>query len=114
MRSKDIYMKVEFNHAGVGKTLSFTIPMKSDGSAPLSLANAGDVQMLKEGIPLSDIYQQSYIHFQGVYDSLKQKYVYYFAPEYSSCYKKITGTDAYKMQFNLFEVKYKNEAVLNQ
>ena len=114
LHPKDIYMKVEFNHAGVGKTLSFTIPMKSDGSAPLSLANAGDVQVLKEGIPLSDIYQQSYIHFQGVYDSLKQKYVYYFAPEYSSCYKKITGTDAYKMQFNLFEVKYKNEAVLNQ
>lgn len=113
LHPKDIYMKVEFNHAGVGQTLPFTIPMNSGMTAPLSLKNENDVKMLKDGIPLADIYRQRYIHFKGVYDSLKQHYVYYLAPEYTSCYKKIKGTETYKMQFNIFEIKIKNEANLN-
>jgi hypothetical protein len=93
LRPKPIYMKVEFNHAGIGKTIPFVVPMKWSGETSsdevypqrkLTLsANAvgttpSDLEELKKGVPLSWVYAQSYIPLYAVYDFKNKEYAYVF------------------------------------
>lgn len=108
---KPLYMKVEFNHAGIGKTIPFIIPMKwtepnSNGDKfpdnRLTLRST-DLPTLKEGIKLADVYAQTYIPLYAVYDFKNKEYAYVFDTRYVGDITDNTVT------LNLFELKVKNE-----
>lgn len=127
LRPKPIYMKIDFNHAGIGRTIPFIIPMKWTGSTEnenemlpyrrLTLDNTQDVnletgkyepshlEILKRGYPLSYIYAQTYIPLYAVYDFKNKKYVYVFDHRYVSD----SEVDGSKITLNLFELKIMDE-----
>ena len=112
LRPKPIYMKVEFNHAGIGRTIPFTIPMKwtnPDGDnienpeRPLMLSATTDVEEMKEGIPLSRVRTQLYIPLYAVYDFKNKEYAYVFDERYVDVEDGVVN-------LNLFELKVKDES----
>ena len=118
-------MKVDFNHAGIGRTIPFIIPMKWTGSTEnenemlpyrrLTLDNTqyinletgkyepSHLELLKRGYPLSYIYAQTYSPLYAVYDFKNKKYVYVFDDRYTD--------DDYgnRLVLNLFELKIMDE-----
>lgn len=126
LRPKPIYMKVEFNHAGIGRTIPFIIPMKwKDGEdneklpdIRLTLDNTQNthpttgeklpshLELLKQGYPLSYIYAQTYIPLYAVYDFKNKKYVYVFDDRY------VFGSDTAdnRIVLNMFELKVADES----
>jgi hypothetical protein len=108
---KPIYMKVEFNHAGIGRTIPFIIPMKWSETVDkdkyktperaLTLSDS-DLPILKEGIKLEDVYAQTYIPLYAVYDFKNKEYAYVFDNRYVRL-KDNTIT------LNMFELKVQNE-----
>ena len=118
LHPKPIYMKVEFNHAGIGKQIPFNIPMCWSGNtsgitddnynemypvSALTLSDSGDVKTLKEGIPLSYVYAQSYIPLYAVYDFKSKEYAYVFDDRY------VDVDEDGIVNLNLFEMKIKDE-----
>lgn len=108
LNPKPIYMKVEFNHAGIGRTIPFIIPMAwnkpdNDGyKTPNSALTLGDSELLS-GITLEDSYMQSYIPLYAVYDFKNKQYSYVFDRRYASVSEDGTLT------LNLFEIKFAND-----
>ena len=111
---KPIYMKIEFNHAGIGRTIPFIVPMRwsdadDDGYktpvSALTLSNVGgdnsDLSILKNGIKLEDSYMQAYIPLYAVYDFKNKQYAYVFDERYVNIDRK-EG----KVTINLFEIKF--------
>jgi hypothetical protein len=108
LRPLTIYLKIDFNHAGIGRTIQFMLPRGEDGY-PLYIHKPNDLEKLKQGFTLKDIYKQIYIPINVIYDDKTNRYVYYL-PE------KLRENDILKvnsdiMEFNLFEVKFKDESV---
>ena len=114
LHPKPIYMKVEFNHAGIGKTIPFIVPMKWSGETDsdevypqrkltLSANTVGtipsDLDELKNGVPLSWVYAQSYIPLYAVYDFKNKEYGYIFDERY------VNIDDDGTVTLNLFEIK---------
>ena len=114
LHPKPIYMKVEFNHAGIGKTIPFVVPMKWSGETDsdevypqrkltLSANTVGtipsDLDELKNGVPLSWVYAQSYIPLYAVYDFKNKEYGYIFDERY------VNIDDDGTVTLNLFEIK---------
>ena len=119
LHPKPIYMKIEFNHAGVGRTIPFIVPMRWSGGTntdnemlPVSALtlSGDDLVYLKEGYPLSYVYAQTYIPLYAVYDFKHKKYAYVFDDRYID-----TGLlhRENKIRLNLFEIKVKNEDTAN-
>lgn len=113
LKPKLIYMKVEFNHAGVGKTIPFSIPMhwenkQSGYTYPTSAIGVNETK-LKEGYPLSYVYAQSYVPLYAVYDFKNKEYAYVFDDRYfiTSSKNKIYNDGV--VNLNLFEMKIQNE-----
>lgn len=119
LHPKPIYMKIEFNHAGIGKTIPFLIPMRWSGNtedrnernynkmfpvSALTLSNASDVMLLKEGIPLSYVYAQTYIPLYAVYDFINKEYGYVFDSRY------VTESEDGSINLNLFELKVRDDS----
>lgn len=109
LRPKPLYMKIEFNHAGVGRTIPFIIPMEWEATnngnevnpkEPLTL-NDSD---LKKGVPLSYVQAQSYIPLYAVYDFKNKEYGYVFDNRYIGEIKN--GV----LNLNLFEIKIADES----
>ena len=118
LHPKPIYMKIEFNHAGIGKTIPFIIPMHWSGNREysgqtgynkmypehaLKLSNDDDFKELLSGTPLSYVYAQGYIPLYAVYDFEKEEYGYVFDSRYVE--QDSGGT----INLNLFEMKIANE-----
>ena len=105
--AKPIYLRIDFNHAGIGQTLPFMIPtaVNSNGNpvSALTLNHADDVTTLKEGVSLSNLYQQIYIPIYAVYDFKNKEYAYVFDDRY------VTVKDN-KAILNLYELKIKDES----
>ena len=114
LHPKPIYMKIDFNHAKIGKTIPFNIPMKWAESnneisgSPyvypterLTLSNYS-LEALKQGIPLSYVYGQGYIPIYAMYDFKNKEYVYIFDERYVG-----EITDGI-VKLNVFELKVKN------
>lgn len=101
LHEKSIYMKVEFNHAGVGRTIPFILPMNEDGTKPLTFDNEADWETLKKGVKLKDLYKNMFIELKVVYDAVNNRYSYY-RPQ-------VNEKGDNKMIFNLFELKIANE-----
>lgn len=118
LHPKPIYMKVEFNHAGVGRTIPFIIPMhwkKEDEyynnnnvnilSPERRLTLANDLDELTMGYPLSQVYAQTYIPLYAVYDFRNKEYAYVFDERYITSPIDNNG----RAVLNLFELKIRNE-----
>lgn len=86
---KDIYMKVEFNHAGYGRTVPFTKPYL-------------DISQKIKQIPFEDFFKTQYIKLKCVYIPTENKYAYYAAKDETSVgiYEDKNNR---KLVFNLFE-----------
>ena len=112
LHPKPIYMKVEFNHAGMGKIIPFIIPMKwtdytkgnKDHSCYPERALRLNESALKEGYKLSYVQAQSYIPLYAVYDYKNGEYGYVFDDRYAEV------DDKNRVFLNLFEIKIKDES----
>ena len=108
---KQIFMTVEFNHAGVGLSLPFIKPMSWEKKVgdneelipkkPLGL----DSKKLKDGILLEQKYAQDYIPMYGVYDFKNKEYAYVFDNRYVD-----VNEEEGVANLNLFELKIKDES----
>ena len=110
LHPKPIYMKVEFNHAGIGKTIPFLVPMKWAKDKSTSIYNPTDrykltEEGLKDGYSLDFVYAQSYIPLYAVYDFKNKEYAYCFDSRYVSIDK---GTNTASL--NLFELKIRDDS----
>ena len=110
-----IYLKIEFNHAGIGKSIQFTLPRKDDGTL-YRLSKSADVSTMKDGFKMQDIYKQVYIPIKLIYDDNENRYVYYLPNElreqgYFNDNSPIQLNDDV-MVFNLFETKFANESIV--
>ena len=110
LHPKPIYMKVEFNHAGIGKTIPFLVPMKWAKDESTSIYNPIErykltEEELKDGYSLDFVYAQSYIPLYAVYDFKNKEYAYCFDYRYVSIDEE-TNTAS----LNLFELKIKDDS----
>ena len=111
MRQATIYARFEFNHAGVGQSIPFIIPRKNIGTneeLPLYLHDVNDLETLKQGFPMSDIYNQLYFPINIKYDDEKNRFVYWMPNNLRE--NSQLGVDNNIMEFNLFEIKFKDES----
>lgn len=108
MRPLTIYLKIDFNHAGIGRTIQFMLPRGENGK-PLYIHKPDELEILKQGFTLKDIYKQIYIPINVIYDDKTNKYVYYLPNDLRENEELGISNDI--MEFNLFEVKFKDESV---
>lgn len=111
---KNIYMKVEFNHAGYGRTLPFMCPTNDVNGCPLSYQDIinewykyknSDGEVV--GFPVKKYYSYTYIKLECIYDKTLKRHVYYFANQCSSTGTEVKNVDEEdrKMIINLYEAK---------
>ena len=127
LHPKPIYMKVEFNHAGVGRTIPFIIPMKWSSATTktyknnkvniynpderLRLSATTDVEEMKSGYTLSHVYAQTYIPLYAVYDFRNKEYAYVFDERYiEPPRKKDKQGRRGRVILNMFELKIADES----
>lgn len=126
----DLYMKVEFNHAGYGRTIPFMMPYEDkDGD------NKGKIKTFKEivedwspiknedknkdkyvGYGIKRYLKYSYIHLKYQYDTVDKRHVYYVDTDlYKGTDKSIYGIDN-TMKFDLYEAKinFDSEITVNE
>lgn len=112
----DLYMKVEFNHAGYGRTIPFMMPYKDKDSDK----SKGEVKTFQEiiddwqptegegkyiGYGIKRYLKYSYIHLKYQYDTTDKRHVYYVDTDlYKGTDKSIYGIDN-TMKFDLYEAK---------
>lgn len=126
---QDLYMKVEFNHAGYGRTIPFMMPYwdskKWSGKKGIKsfteilndwndikkqqLDKYGRIQWEKNTDGHYGIRQYtkfSYIHLKYRYDKETDKHIYYLDPDTYGNIKYPTGDDGNKyIEINLYEAK---------
>lgn len=106
-----IFLRVDFYHAGIGRSFPFIMPMKYDSygtSRPYFLSNLDDVYEMKKGVSIQEAARQMFIPINIKYDIENKKFVYYLPDNYRE--NMITNVDDNIMEFNLFELKIKNES----
>lgn len=110
----DIYLKVEFNHAGYGRTIPFMMPYKiGDEGIGIKTFNevVEDWYIGTEGADKGVVYgydmdkyqKYSYIHMKYKYDKEKNRHIYYLDDEE---YGEYWGTNPDGvLKLNLYEAK---------
>jgi hypothetical protein len=103
-----IYMKVEFNHAGVGRTLNFMQPFSGSGDdkTMLDFSNSDTRNEFKKGYSLEELYDHLFIEVKCKYNKEKRCFMYYL-PTWLTTHNEEKNI----MKFNLYEVKIKNDSV---
>ena len=120
LHPKPIYMKAEFNHAGIGKTIPMLIPMRwvaepntnINNRIPqtaYTLSNQSDLTEMKKGIPLSYLYAQTYVPFYAVYDFKNKEYAYVIDNRYLTTTASNELYNNGVLNLNLFEMKIMDE-----
>ena len=111
IHERDIYLKVEFNHAGVGRTVTFMQPFKIDEDSGekdmLNMAKPEDRTLLKKGCKMQEMYDYIYIKIHVKYDFINKRYYYYF-PEWLTKY----NDNKSEMRLNLYELKIADESLI--
>ncbi len=104
----DIYMRVDFNHAGYGRVVPMTMPYM-DNSTDNAIFTFVDIfnkwtNNVPNGWGIRANEKYSYIHFKYVYDSDNRQHVYYLDPDtYGlSSYGDATPDE---LELNLYEPK---------
>ena len=110
-RPQTVYLKVDFCHAGYGKTIPFIIPKDTTYNRPYYLYNNFDVEAMKEGISTSELSDNLYIPIHLIYDENRKKYIYYIDESLNE--NSALGIDNNIMTFNLFELKLKDDSYEN-
>ena len=107
LHEEPIYLKVEFNHAGEGRTINFISPYKVTNNEYqlYDLTNSSDVEEFSKGIKLSELYKHMYIPMECVYDETNKRYCYYMP----SWLCKNDDKESV-MRFNLYELKIMDES----
>lgn len=108
----DIYMKVEFNHAGYGRTIPFMMPFKDpnkeEGNGIKTFRDILDDWNSEDGKYGARRYMKySYIHFKYKYDKRYKRHIYYLDDEFYGKNPKNGGVhyDDNIMVINLYEAK---------
>lgn len=108
LHEEPIYLKVEFNHAGIGRTINFMMPYKIDENGNKSLydlTNESEYKEFAKGVRLSELHKKLYIPLESVYDEENKRYCYYM-PEWM-CKNDDRNS---VMKFNLYEIKIMDES----
>ena len=107
LKPQDLYMKVEFNHAGYGRTIPFMMPFldknKGEGTGIKSFEQiVGDWNDDKKKYGIRKYTKYSYIHFKYRYDNDSKQHIYYLDDDFY-------GTNYYhndnSLIINLYEAK---------
>lgn len=120
---QDLYLKVEFNHAGYGRTIPFMMPYldkDKHGSAEGRIKSFEEILNDFNGTGDDKPYgirqyqKYSYIHLKYRYDNSLDRHVFYLDPD---IYGKPTsgcalGYSTNKIYFNLYEAKLVTDGVL--
>lgn len=103
-----IYMKIEFNHAGEGRTVNMTMPFKYNKDGDVELMNLSpnseDYNEFLKGYDLKELYEHLFIPIKVVYDGTNNRYCYYL-PE-----GLVKHDNKDIMKFNLYELKIKDDS----
>lgn len=109
LEKKTIYMKVEFNHAGVGKTLNFMQPFSVDNDGKKTMLNLSEPisrNAFKKGYSLEELYDHLYIEIKCKYNKEKRCFMYYL-PTWLTEHNDTKNI----MKLNLYEVKIKDDSI---
>ena len=98
----DIYLKVEFNHAGYGRTVPFMMPFKEGGGIKTFQEILNDWNAVDGGYGIRRYLKYSYIHFKYKYDKETQRHVYYLDNDQ---YGNISLDKDSVLNINLWEAK---------
>ena len=96
----DIYLKVEFNHAGYGRTIPFMMPFRDGGGIKTFEEIVSDWN--DGGYGVRKYLKYSYIHFKYRYDKEAERHIYYLDPDQ---YGSITLDKDNVLNINLWEAK---------
>ena len=103
---QDLYLKVEYNHAGYGRTIPFMMPYSDDGD----IKSFDDIlsDWSEDGYGIKKYMRYSYIHFKYCFDKKTKKGIYYLDPnQYGGDVRK--HEDDNKIVINLYEAKISNK-----
>lgn len=101
----DIYLKVEFNHAGYGRTIPFMMPFKKSGGIKSfqEILNDWNEKENSDGkYGIRQYLRYSYIHFKYKYDKDTQRHIYYLDNDQ---YGNISLDNGNVLNINLWEAK---------
>ena len=102
----DIYMKVEFNHAGYGRTIPFMMPYKDERGGVKTFEEVVRDWKYEKGVIYGydmDEYQKySYIRMKYKYDKVGKRHVYYLDDE---VYGGGVSDENEVLTLNLYEAK---------
>ena len=103
---QDIYMKVEFNHSGFGRTIPFMMPYSENSDGEKSIKSFQDIVVdftnPEQAYTMSDYLKYSYIHLKYVYDVENQKHRYFIDPQ---TYGTQVVSQDNELIINLYEAK---------
>lgn len=109
LHERSIYLKVQFNHAGLGKTINFMTLFRknNDGNKQMiDWSSYYNFNKFKDGCSLNDLYDHTYIEIKVKYDLQNKRFCYYL-PDWMS--EKNTKNKNV-MRLSLFEIKIKDES----
>ena len=110
LHERSIFMRVQFNHAGLGKTINFMVLYHNNSFGNKSMINWSskyNFDKYKDGCSLNELYEHLYIEIKVKYDLENKRFCYYL-PEWMS--EKNTNKNV--MRLSLFEIKIKDESNL--
>lgn len=99
----DIYLKVEFNHAGYGRNIPMMAPYKDDNSGFKTNNDIiNDWAPNASGYGIKKYTRYSYIHLKAKYDENTKRRVYYLDPD---TYGITPAVDGNVININLYEAR---------
>ena len=109
----DIYMRVDFNHAGYGRVVPMTMPYLDNSSSNgiytmEEIASIWCADSDEHGWGIRANEKFSYIRFKYTYDSVSKRYVYYLDPDTYGLSSYNDGTPN-ELELNLYEPKIRFE-----
>lgn len=101
LHERTLYLKIEFNHAGYGRTIPFMMPMEQNSNGLYNILKYGN-KFPFNGYPINELYERMFIPIKLIYDYPNNRYVYYLPLDPKIEENKIENN---KLIFNLFEIK---------
>ena len=99
----DIYMKVEFNHAGFGRNIPMMAPYKDSSNNKGFKTNYDIINDWDNGgYGIMRYTRYSYIHLKARYDNVLKRYIYYLDPD---TYGTAPSCDGNIININLYEAR---------
>lgn len=113
---QDLYMKVEFNHAGTGQTTPFSLPHdKAEFNADGSVKKGGDIYSFDdmvskyEDIGFQQYLRHSYIHLKYRFDKENGRHIYYIDSDYYNNFVNQMIDENNNLIINLYEARISQE-----